>query len=187
MAVLCLHCYMWAFSSCCRRGLLFQLQCAASHCGVFSCGAPALGLQALAVVTRGLSSCGTWALEGRLSSCGAQAQLPHDALDPFLDQGLNLSPALAGGFLTTREVPMKSFEQSLWQVLYFLLLQCIHLLERRHIDLVNSLQAIVMVLLTSFCSSRKRKTIPQLHQIVPRVLKVSSNISSNIWNCFSFP
>ena len=46
----------------------------ASHCSGFSCrGARALGLRASVVVAHGLSSCGLWALERRLSSCGAQA------------------------------------------------------------------------------------------------------------------
>ena len=49
----------------------------------------------------GFSSCGTWALERRLSSCGAWAQLlcgvwdlPGPGLEP-------VSPALAVGFLPT--------------------------------------------------------------------------------------
>ena len=49
----------------------------------------------------GLSSCGSQALECRLSSCGARAyllrgmwDLPRPGLEP-------VSPALAGGFLTT--------------------------------------------------------------------------------------
>ena len=49
----------------------------------------------------GFSCCGAWALERRLSSCGARAQflrgmwdLPGPGLEP-------LSPALAGGFPTT--------------------------------------------------------------------------------------
>ena len=57
--------------------------------------------QASVVVARRLSSCGSWALEHRLSSCGTQAQLlcsmwdlPGPGLQP-------MSPALAGGFLTT--------------------------------------------------------------------------------------
>ena len=66
----------------------------ASYCGGFSCcRARALGA--------GFSSCGSWALERKLSSCGAQAQLlcgmwelPRPGLEP-------MSPALAGGFLTT--------------------------------------------------------------------------------------
>ena len=46
----------------------------ASHCGGFSCcGARALGTRASVVVAHGLSSCGLWALECRLSSCGARA------------------------------------------------------------------------------------------------------------------
>ena len=41
----------------------------ASHCRGFSCcGARALGVWASVVVARGLSSCGSWALELRLSS-----------------------------------------------------------------------------------------------------------------------
>ena len=53
------------------------------------------------VVACRLSSCGPQALECRLSSCGAQAQLlcsmwdlPRPGIEP-------MSPALAGGFLTT--------------------------------------------------------------------------------------
>ena len=49
----------------------------------------------------GFSSCGSWALEHRLGSCGAQTQLlcgmwdlPRPGIEP-------VSPALAGGFLTT--------------------------------------------------------------------------------------
>ena len=86
------------FSSCgeCR------CQAWASHCGGFSCcRAQALGTRASVVVARGLSSCGSWALERRLSSCGVQAQLLHGMWDlpgPELDP---MSPALAGGFLTT--------------------------------------------------------------------------------------
>ena len=46
----------------------------ASHCGGFSCcGAQALGTRASVVVAHGLSSCGSRALQRRLSSCGAQA------------------------------------------------------------------------------------------------------------------
>ena len=80
------------------------LRCSAwaSHCGGFSCcRAWALGSWTSVAVACGLSSCGSWALERRLSSCGAQAQLvcgmcdlPRPGLEP-------VSPALAGGFLTT--------------------------------------------------------------------------------------
>ena len=74
----------------------------ASHCGGFSrCGARALGLQASVVVACRVSSCGLQALEHRLSSCGARAHLLRGTWDlPRL--GLEpVSPALAGGFLTT--------------------------------------------------------------------------------------
>ena len=49
----------------------------------------------------GFSSCGSRALERRLSSCGAWAQLLHGMWE-FPRPGLEpMSPALAGGFLTT--------------------------------------------------------------------------------------
>ena len=65
-------------------------------------------MRASVVVARGLSSCGSWALEHRLSSCGARALLLHDTWDlpgPGIEP---LFPALAGGFLTTatREIPI---------------------------------------------------------------------------------
>ena len=63
----------------------------------------ALGAQASVVAARGLSSCGSQALERRLSSCGAQAQLLRGMWDlpgPGLEP---VSPALAGGFLTTAQ------------------------------------------------------------------------------------
>ena len=70
-----------------RAGTTLRCDAQASHCGGFSCcGSRALGVQAL---------------EHRLSSCGARAQLfcgmwdlPRPGLKP-------VSPALAGGFLTT--------------------------------------------------------------------------------------
>ena len=47
------------------------------------------------------SSCGSWALERRLSSCGARAQLLSGMWD-LPGRGLEpMSPALAGRFLTT--------------------------------------------------------------------------------------
>ena len=53
----------------------------ASHCGgFFWCRAWALG-------PTGFSSCSSWALEHRLSSCGSLAELPCGI---FLDYGLNL-------------------------------------------------------------------------------------------------
>ena len=108
--LICLFIYFWlhwVFIAACGlqlRQVGDTLRCGAwpSHCGGFSCcGAWALGTQVSVVVARGLSSCGTRVLERRLSSCGAQAQLlcgmwdlPRAGLEP-------MSPALAGGFLTT--------------------------------------------------------------------------------------
>ena len=57
-----------------RAGAALRCGARASQCGGFSCcGAWALGVQALVVVVRALSSCGSQALERRLSSCGARA------------------------------------------------------------------------------------------------------------------
>ena len=74
LAVLGLRCCMWAFSSCGEWGLLFI-----ALCGLFiavvslCCRAWALGVRASVVVACGLSSCGSQALERRLSSCGTRA------------------------------------------------------------------------------------------------------------------
>ena len=85
-----------------RAGATLRCCAQASHCGGSSCcRAQALGVRASVVVAHGLRSCGSQALERRLSTCGAQAQLlysmwylPRPGLKP-------VSPALAGGFLTT--------------------------------------------------------------------------------------
>ena len=73
LAALGLRCCARAFSSCGERGLLFVavrgfLIAVSSLC----CGAQALGTRTAVVAARGLSSCGTWALECRLSSCGTR-------------------------------------------------------------------------------------------------------------------
>ena len=84
MVVLGLRFCARAFSSCGGRGATLHCGARASHC-------------------RGLSCCGAQApiTERRLSSCGSRAQLlrgmwglPRPGLEP-------VSPALAGGFLTT--------------------------------------------------------------------------------------
>ena len=74
LALLGLRCCVQAFSGQGERGLLFVavrglLIAVASLC----CGAQALGARASVVVAHGLSSCGSWALERRLSSWGAWA------------------------------------------------------------------------------------------------------------------
>ena len=94
---------MWGFlSSCSERGLLFvAVRGLLTEVASFCCGARALGAQASVVVACGLSSCGSWALEHRLSSCGARAYLLRSMWDPP-GPGLEpVSPAFAGGFLTT--------------------------------------------------------------------------------------
>ena len=64
------------------------------------------GAQALVAAAHGLSNCGFRALKHRLSSCGTWASLPCSRWD-LLRSGIKcVSPALAGGFLTT-EPPEK--------------------------------------------------------------------------------
>ena len=78
------------------RWLLLLRSMGSRHAGFSSCGA-----RASVVVARGLSSCGSRALECRLSSCGTRALLLHSMWDlpgPGLEP---MSPELAGGFLTT--------------------------------------------------------------------------------------
>ena len=89
-------------SSLLRVGFLQLWQVGASHCSGFSCcRAQALGAWASVAAAHGLSSCSSRALERRLSSCGARAQLLHHTC--YLPgPGIKpVSPALAGGFLTT--------------------------------------------------------------------------------------
>ena len=73
MAVLGLHCCTRAFSSCGEWGLLFIVVCRLLIVVASRCGAWDLGAQASVGVARGLSSCGSRALEHRLRSCGAGA------------------------------------------------------------------------------------------------------------------
>ena len=69
----------------------------------------------------GFSSCGSWALERRLSSCGTWAYLLHSMWD-LPGPGLKpVSPALAGGFLATVP-PGKSLSVFHFEYLAFLLL-----------------------------------------------------------------
>ena len=117
LAALGLCCCAWPFSSCGKRGLLFIAVCGllsswwllllqstgSRHEGFGSCGTRAQQLwhTGSVIVAHGLSSCGSRALEHRLSSCGARAQLLRSMWD-LPGPGLKpMSPALAGGFLTT--------------------------------------------------------------------------------------
>ena len=62
------------------------------------------GGYSLVAVPRGLSSCRSWALERRLNSCGAWAQLLHGMWDHPGSGIESISPVLAGGFFTTESL-----------------------------------------------------------------------------------
>ena len=82
------------FCSCGEQGLLACCCVLGSHFRSFSC----CGAQALGRV--GFSSCGSWALEHRLCSCGTRAYSLHGTWDlpgPGIEP---ISPALSGGFFT---------------------------------------------------------------------------------------
>ena len=82
------------FSSCSKQRLLSS--CGASHCSDLSC------CRAWALGHAGFSSCSSWALQHWLHSCGTQAQLLRGIWD-LPGSGIKpASPALAGGFLTTK-------------------------------------------------------------------------------------
>ena len=75
----------------------------ASHCGGFSCcGAQTLGTRASVVAARGLCSCGAWA-----SLLRGMWDLPRLGLEP-------VSPALAGGFLTTAPPGKPNIQGFVW-------------------------------------------------------------------------
>ena len=102
LAALGLCCCAWVFYSCGEQGLLFialhgLLVVVASL--VAEHGLQVHGLQQLWHVS--FSSCGSRALERRLSSCGARAQLLHGMWDLHRLGLKPMSSALAGGFLTT--------------------------------------------------------------------------------------
>ena len=97
LAVLGLHCCARAFSS----------------CGKWPCVGFSLWwlllLWNMGSRHVGFSSCGLWALEHRLSSCGTRASLLHGMWNlpgPRLEP---VSPAWAGGFLTTAPPGKPSF------------------------------------------------------------------------------
>ena len=109
----------WVFATACgslqlrRAGATPHCSVQASHCsGLSCCRARALGVRASVVVARGLSSCGSQALECRPSSCGARAQLLRSMWDPPGPGLKPMSPALAGRLSTTAPPgkPGKVFE-----------------------------------------------------------------------------
>ena len=72
------------FSSCSKQVRLFSCVAWTPHCGGFSC----CRAQALVIVAYRLSSCGSWALERGLNSCGTQVSCSA-ARGIFPDQGSN--------------------------------------------------------------------------------------------------
>ena len=85
----------------------------ASHCGGFSCcRAWALGEQASVVVAHWLSSCRSWALEHRLSSCGVRALLLRSMWNSSRMRDRTCVPCIGRWILnhcTTREAPNLRF------------------------------------------------------------------------------
>ena len=102
LAALGLRCCAWAFSSCGEQGLLFVVVCGLLIAVASLVAEHRLQVRRLHQLWHaGFSSCGSQAIELRLSSCGARAYLLHGMWD-LPGPGLELlSPALAGGFLTT--------------------------------------------------------------------------------------
>ena len=102
-------------------GLLIEVASLVAEHGLQAHGLQQLWHASSVVVARGLSSCGSRALERRLNSCGARAQLlcgmwdlPVPGLEPVFR-------ALAGRFLTT--VPPEKSLQLLFVFENFILVQ----------------------------------------------------------------
>ena len=94
LAALGLRCCARAFSSCGEHGpLLIAVR------RILSLVASLVAEHRLQAC--GLGSCGLQASERRLSSCGSRAYLLHGMWDPPGPEIKPVSPALAGGFLTT--------------------------------------------------------------------------------------
>ena len=111
-----------------RVGASLRCGARASHCGGFSCcEAWALGTRASVVVARGLSSCGSRALQHRLSSCGTGLVAPRHG-GSSRTRARTRVPCIGRQILNhcaTREVPKgnfnfqkkkkKVFENLLWK------------------------------------------------------------------------
>ena len=98
-----------AFSSC-EQELLASHGTQASLCSDFSC------CEAWTLGCVGFSSCRSWALEPRLNSCAVQIELlcstwgiPRRGIKPVS----LVSPALAGGFITTESAGSSPFSKIL--------------------------------------------------------------------------
>ena len=99
---------MWAFSSCGEQGLPFIVVRGLLIAWL-------LLLRSTGSRRAGFSSYGLQALERRLSSCGTRAYLLRGMWD-LPGPGIKpVSPALAGGFLTTAP-PRKSLESGFFNI-----------------------------------------------------------------------
>ena len=117
-----------------RAGATLYCGARASHCGgFFCCGARALGAQASIVAACRLSSCGSLALERRLSSCDTRAQLLHGMWELPRPGIKPLSPALAGEFLTT--APPGKSQQIVFLFVFFNVYHCLCILK--HINIIQ--------------------------------------------------
>ena len=82
-----LRCLNWVFVAACKLSLVEHRLS---------------GMWTWVVVAYGLSSCGLWALEHRLNSCGTQLQLLQSMCDLPRSGIKPMSPALAGRLLSTK-------------------------------------------------------------------------------------
>ena len=96
LAALGLRCSAWAFSSCGERGATLRGGARALQCCGFSCCGP----WAVGVWAQKLWLAGSVIVAHRLRCSAARGNLPRPGIKP-------VSPALAGGFLTTAP-PAKS-------------------------------------------------------------------------------
>ena len=140
VATLGLHCCARAFCICGEWELLFVVVCGLlivvaslvvehrlqarglqqlQHVGSVVTAHRLQGTWASVVVVRGLSICGSWALECRLSSCGTWAQSLRSMWDLPGPRIEHVFPALAGGFLTTAP-PGKSQPCFIFKTLFLL-------------------------------------------------------------------
>ena len=98
LAALGLCCCTWAFSSCGEWGLLFIVACGLLTVVASRCRARILECMGFSSCSGGLKSCGFWAIDHRLNTCAAWAQLLLGMWGPPRSEIQPVSPALAGRF-----------------------------------------------------------------------------------------
>ena len=112
MPRLCYKCKSWIYWTLLIFKNFIYLLLAVLHGLFWSCGGQGLSSGCCAKASRcdGLSCCGTWSLEHRLSNCGTPASLLPGMWDL---QGSGIepeSPALAGEFFTTEPPTREALE-----------------------------------------------------------------------------